>query len=155
MQNGTMEKIFSKENLDPKIKALCEASLKAREFSYSPYSKFKVGAAVQSGKQIITGCNVENASYGLTVCAERTAILKAVSEGKQEFEAIAISADLGEEFVGPCGMCRQGMAEFNPQIPIYLVRLDGIVKITSLRYLLPESFSPKNLDLKFHNGNSK
>jgi len=156
MQNSyNKEKIISKDNLEPRIKTLCEASLKAREYSYSPYSKFKVGAAVQSGQHIITGCNVENASYGLTVCAERTAILKAVSEGKQEIDCIAISADLGEEFVGPCGMCRQGMAEFNPHIPIYLVRLDGMVKITSLRYLLPEAFSPKNLDLKFHNGNAK
>jgi len=140
------------KELDPKIKVLCEESLKAREFSYSPYSKFKVGASLKSGPRMINGCNVENASYGLTVCAERTAILKAVSDGIKEFDCIAISGDLDKEFVGPCGMCRQSLAEFRPDIPIYLVRLDGMVKCTNLKTLLPDSFSPKNLDLHFHNG---
>ena len=92
------------------VQSLCEASLKARLHSYSPYSKFKVGAAIICSDNVttntITGCNVENASYGLTVCAERTAVLKAVSEGFTEITSIAIAADLDESFVGPCGMCR-------------------------------------------------
>merc|ERR1712179_262205 len=91
--------------LEPSIQALCEESLKAMLKSYSPYSK----------------CNVENASYGLTVCAERTAVVKAVSEGITEMDCVAIAAHVEGDFVGPCGMCRQTLAEFNPGIKIYLV----------------------------------
>ena len=95
------------------VQSLCEASLKARLHSYSPYSKFKVGAAILVTDNVttttVTGCNVENASYGLTVCAERTAVLKAVSEGFTEITSVAIAADLDQEFVGPCGMCRSGL----------------------------------------------
>jgi len=147
-----MAQLTSINSLDKKVKSLCEASLKARQNSYSPYSKFKVGAALLCDDTVVPGCNVENASYGLAICAERTAIVKAVSEGLTEMDCIAIAADLDQEFVGPCGMCRQSLAEFNPNLPIYLVRLDGMVKITNLNKLLPEAFSPKNLQLKFYNG---
>merc|ERR1719310_1508408 len=132
-----MAQLTSINSLDKKVKSLCEASLKARQNSYSPYSKFKVGAALLCDDTVVPGCNVENASYGLAICAERTAIV--------------IAADLDQEFVGPCGMCRQSLAEFNPNLPIYLVRLDGMVKITNLNKLLPDAFSPKNLQLKFYN----
>merc|ERR1712013_511660 len=98
----TMEQVTSIHKLDPKIHALCQASLKAREHSYSPYSKFKVGATLQCPDgSLVSGCNVENASYGLAIRAERTAIVKAVSTGITDFFSVAISADLQEEFVGP------------------------------------------------------
>ncbi len=99
---------------------LIQKAKAAMEFSYSPYSKFKVGAALasKSGK-IYTGCNIENASYGATNCAERTAIFKAVSEGETDFSAIAIvSSDGGPTY--PCGICRQVIAEFSPDIDIIL-----------------------------------
>jgi len=140
--------------LEPNIQALCEESLRARLKSYSPYSKFKVGAALQCGDDVISGCNVENASYGLTVCAERTAVVKAVSEGITEMDSVAIAAHVEGDYVGPCGMCRQTLAEYNPGIKIYLVRLDRSVKITNLSYQLPDAFTPKKLALKFYNGES-
>merc|ERR1711909_164832 len=86
--------------LEPSIQALCEERLKAMLKSYSPYSKFKVGAAIQCGDNLISGCNVENASYGLTVCAERTAVVKAVSEGITEMDCVAIAAHVEGDFVG-------------------------------------------------------
>ena len=95
---------------------LMEIAVKAREMSYSPYSNFRVGAALlgKSGK-VYTGCNVENAGYTPTNCAERTALFKAISEGEHEFSAIAIVGGLGEnisEFCAPCGVCRQALSEF-------------------------------------------
>jgi len=152
--NGTLfsEDIVKLDNLPEDIKELCNASLKAREAAYAPYSKFYVGAAIRTKEGIITGCNVENASYGLAICAERTAVVKAVSQGFKEFSAIAIGADLVDEFCGPCGACRQFMCEFNPEIPIYLIRSkDHIVQITSLATLLPESFTPKRTKFEFYN----
>eukprot|EP00093_Oithona_nana_P007895 07895.XXX_372505_382470_1 [CDS] Oithona nana genome sequencing. len=153
MMNGHSMKSVRLEDLPLDIKALCQHSLDARKASYSPYSQFKVGAALLSedGK-LVTGCNVENASYGLAICAERTACVKAVSEGVKTFSAIAISADLTGDFCGPCGACRQFLSEFNPDLPIYLVRVaDEQVKITNLDQLLPDSFTPKRLNLAFHN----
>ncbi|WP_182187470.1 cytidine deaminase [Pectinatus frisingensis] len=119
---------------------LIEAAKKAREFSYSPYSKFKVGAAVlaKSGK-IYSGCNIENASYGITNCAERTAIFKAVSAGEREFTALAVIAD-ADGPVAPCGACRQVIAEFNIG-QIIMANLKGNIKIVTLEELLPFSFS--------------
>jgi len=144
------------DKLEAKIQALCHASLLGRQSSYSPYSQFSVGAALLCGDgTTVLGCNVENASYGLAICAERTAAVKAVSGGQQDFVAIAIAAHAGEQFVGPCGACRQFMAEFNPDIPIYLVRPDLEVQVTNLNVLLPEAFTPRRMDLKFHsNGTS-
>ena len=142
------------DELPANIRKLCNESLVARKASYSPYSKFAVGASISSpGNSNFTGCNVENASYGLAICAERTAIVKAVSTGVREFDAIAIAAECEETFVGPCGACRQFMCEFNPELPIYLVRpYDMTVQVTSLKQLLPESFSPKTMNFAFHNG---
>ena len=118
---------------------LFQAAVKARENAYIPYSHFGVGAAVRAKDgRIFTGCNIENASYGLTVCAERNAIFAAVKEGVREFAALCVTAAPPAP-VAPCGACRQVMAEF--QIPvIYLTNLKGDVKETSLEELLPYSF---------------
>lgn len=114
---------------------------KAMENAYAPYSEFKVGAALLcSDGTVFTGCNIENATYGATNCAERTAIFKAVSEGHRDFEAIAIvSSGGGETF--PCGICRQVMAEFAPELKIILRDKNGIEVIYQLSELLPKSFS--------------
>lgn len=133
-------------------KQLISEALKARENSYSPYSNFSVGAALLSkdGK-LYHGCNIENASYGGTNCAERTAIFKAVSEGVREFEAIAVvGGTTGEEINGyayPCGICRQVMREFcNPETFDVLIALNvNEYKKYKLKDLLPESFGPEDL----------
>ncbi len=118
---------------------LIEIARQYREHSYSPYSRFKVGAAVlTAGGKVYGGCNIENSSYGLTVCAERTAIFKAVSEGEREFEALAVIAGT-EGPCSPCGACRQVMADF--RIPrIIMANLRGEVKTVSLAELLPCAF---------------
>ncbi|XP_040566789.1 cytidine deaminase [Lepeophtheirus salmonis] len=137
--------------LSQKDKELCLKSMEMRSEAYCPYSKFSVGAALRcADESIVAGCNVENASYGLSICAERTAIVSAVASGKKEFTSIAISADLqNDEFASPCGACRQFMAEFDPKLPIFLVRHDSKVLITNLERLLPNAFSPQNTDLPF------
>ena len=125
-------------------KALVEAAKKAREFSYSPYSKFAVGAAVltRSGK-VYGGCNIENASYGITNCAERTAIFRAVSEGEREIVALAIVAD-SKRPVPPCGACRQVIAEF--KIPhIIVANLDDQIQTATCEELLPGAFSDEDM----------
>lgn len=122
------------------IQNLMERAIKARENSYSPYSHFAVGAALlcEDGT-IYEGCNIENASYGLTNCAERTAIFKAVSEGHVTFKALAVVADT-EGPCAPCGACRQVMAEF--KIPLLIMgNLMGNIKIVTIEELLPFSFS--------------
>ena len=119
---------------------LLNAALSARERAYAPYSKFLVGAAVmaKSGK-IYTGCNIENASYGLTVCAERNALFSAVGAGEREFIALCVVGDT-EAPISPCGACRQVMAEF--KVPcIILANLKGDVKEYTLEELLPYGFS--------------
>ena len=121
-------------------KELLEAALAARERAYAPYSKFLVGAAVraESGK-IYTGCNIENASYGLTVCAERNALFAAVGAGERKFTALCVVGDT-EEPISPCGACRQVMAEF--KVPcIILANLKGDVKEYTLEELLPFGFT--------------
>ncbi len=121
-------------------KELIAAAKKYREFSYSPYSKFKVGAAVLTKKgNVYGGCNVENSSFPITNCAERTAIFKAVSEGEQEIEAIALIADTPGP-CSPCGACRQVMVEF--KIPkIIMANLKGDVKVVTLEELMPYAFT--------------
>ena len=122
------------------IQNLMERAIKARENSYSPYSHFAVGAALlcEDGT-LYEGCNIENASYGLTNCAERTAIFKAVSEGHVTFKALAVVADT-EGPCAPCGACRQVMAEF--KIPLLIMgNLMGNIKIVTIEELLPFSFS--------------
>ncbi|XP_066930788.1 probable cytidine deaminase [Clytia hemisphaerica] len=129
--------------------ALIEASISAKDFAYAKYSNFRVGCALlsQCGKTI-TGCNVENVSFGLTICAERTAYCKAISEGITKFKAIAIATDVKNgSMVSPCGACRQFMAEFG-NIDIILVNLDRDTKETTLSHLLPMSFDEDAL----HNG---
>lgn len=126
------------------INTLIQFATVAREQSYSPYSNFAVGAALlcQDGT-VYQGCNIENASFGMTNCAERTAIFKAVSEGHRLFQAIAIIADT-EGPCAPCGACRQVMVEFN--IPtIILTNLKGHTQVYTLDELLPLSFGPKDL----------
>lgn len=122
------------------IQKLMDCAIKARENAYSPYSHFAVGAALlcEDGT-LYEGCNIENVSYGLTNCAERTAIFKAVSEGHIKFKALAVVADT-EGPCGPCGACRQVMAEF--KIPLIIMgNLMGNIKIVTIEELLPFSFS--------------
>jgi cytidine deaminase len=126
---------------------LVEKAIEARSKAYVPYSKFQVGAAIiTSNDQLYLGCNIENASYGLTNCAERTAIFKAVSEGDTEIKAIAVVGDT-EGPVSPCGACRQVIAEFaTEETKIYLANLNGDVKETTISEILPGYFSSKDLN---------
>ena len=124
---------------------LCELAKKAMLGAYAPYSGYWVGAALLCADgTVYTGCNIENASYTPTVCAERTAFFKAVSDGKREFSAIAICGGKGGNITGffpPCGVCRQVMREFcRDDFTVYLIG-DGVVKTRTLAQLLPESFS--------------
>jgi len=124
---------------------LIAAALKAREKAYVPYSRFPVGAAlITEDGTLYMGCNIENASFGLTNCGERTAIFKAVSDGHQRFTAIAVVADTDGP-VSPCGACRQVMSEFGPDARVLLTNLKGDVAVTSVRDLLPGAF--RNSDL--------
>lgn len=120
---------------------LVKKALKAMENAYAPYSGFKVGACVlTSGGRVYTGCNVENASYGLTVCAERVALFKAYSEGERDIIALAVAADVDEP-VSPCGACRQVMLELSPKAQVLLSNRDGSkVMRTSPEELLPYGF---------------
>ena len=122
---------------------LVSRAITARQLAYVPYSNFPVGAALltRTGK-IYTGCNVENASYGLTVCAERIAIWKAVSEGDTEFEALAVATNIGGS---PCGACRQVMAEFALDMPVLISDLSGQSTAISVAELLPLAFTPQHL----------
>lgn len=128
---------------------LAEFAKEAMKFSYNPYSKYSVGAALLCADgSVYKGCNVENASYGATNCAERTAFFKAISEGKREFVAIAIcggkDGKITEPFP-PCGVCRQVMREFcSDNFEIYLVSKNGIESYT-LAQLLPMSFAPETI----------
>ena len=122
------------------IQKLMDCAIKARENAYSPYSHFAVGAALlcEDGT-LYEGCNIENASYGLTNCAERTSIFKAVSEGHIKFKALAVVADT-EGPCAPCGACRQVMAEF--KIPLIIMgNLMGNIKMVTIEEVLPFSFS--------------
>jgi len=124
---------------------LIESAKQARARAFAPYSNFKVGAALQakSGK-IFTGGNVESASYGLTVCAERVAIWKAVSEGEREFERIVVVADT-EELTPPCGACRQIIWEFCGDVPVTFANLKGKIETLQMSELLPRAFDTKFL----------
>lgn len=120
------------------VEELVQHALQAYDLSYSPYSNYPVGAALltRSGR-VITGCNIENASYGLTVCAERVAIWKAVSEGETEFVALAVVTGNGGS---PCGACRQVMAEFAPRMPVVIADTTGGRRVTTVSDLLPDVF---------------
>jgi len=124
---------------------LLAEALEARRNAHAPYSGFCVGAAVFAGGRVYRGCNVENASYGLTNCAERTAIFKAVSEGCTRIDAIAVVANSPGP-VPPCGACRQVMAEFcGPDTPVYLGNLGGVSESWTVGRLLPGAFSSADL----------
>ena len=122
---------------------LIASAAAVREQAYAPYSNFKVGAALKgkSGR-VYAGCNVENAAYGPSMCAERTAIFKAVSEGEREFEAIAIVTENG---ASPCGSCRQVMIEFAPDMAVIIADTQGRARFTTVRDLLPDGFTPEHL----------
>lgn len=128
-------------------KELVKKAIEAKEFSYSPYSHFRVGAALltKSGK-IYTGCNIENAAYSPTNCAERTAVFKAVSEGEREFVAVAVAGD-GEDYLAPCGVCRQVMLEFcDPEeFWVLMAGKEETYRKMKLGELVPEAFGKKNL----------
>ena len=126
---------------DEELLSLARIALKQ---SYSPYSKYAVGAALlaQSGR-VYLGCNSENASFGLTNCAERTAMFKAVSEGEREFAAIAIASNGSAPY--PCGACRQVLNEFAPTLRVLVTWGENEVDKTTLRALLPHGFGPKDL----------
>lgn len=124
---------------------LCRAAIAMLDRSYSPYSHFPVGAALEcSDGTVFTGCNIENASYTPTICAERTAVSKAVSEGHRDFVRIVI-AGRSEDFCVPCGVCRQVLREFAPELEIICLNGAGEERVFTLPELLPHSFGPEYL----------
>ncbi|TKC53105.1 hypothetical protein EI555_014701 [Monodon monoceros] len=161
--------------LEPEhVQRLLLSCREAKKSAYCPYSRFPVGAALLTGDgrifsgppfgalygpapQCLTqrrlpappiallGCNIENACYPLGVCAERTAIQKAISEGYKEFRAIAISSDLQDDFISPCGACRQVMREFGTDWAVYMTKPDGTYIVRTVQELLPASFGPEDL----------
>ncbi len=122
---------------------LFQRAIEAREFSYSPYSHYEVGAALLTANgKVYKGCNVENAGYTASVCAERTAIFKAVSEGETDFVAIAVVTNNGG---APCGVCRQVLREFSSDLTVIIGSTEGDYQVLTLSDLLPYSFGPENL----------
>lgn len=128
------------------IQCLVDVSREAKKFAYCPYSNYPVGAALLTcdGK-IFSGCNMENVSYPLSICAERAAIQKAVSEGYTQFRAMAISCNNTESYATPCGACRQVLREFSKHWELYLTKADGSYILKTLEELLPFAFGPENL----------
>ena len=125
---------------DEQRKRLLNAALAARERSYAPYSGYRVGSAVLTEDgTIVAGCNVENGSFGLTICAERTAVFSAVAQGQRQFSAMALVTADG---AAPCGACRQVLAEFCNDLPIWIARSDALdqPRMVLLNQLLPERF---------------
>ena len=119
---------------------LLEAALAARENAHAPFSHFKVGAAVEDDAgRIFSGCNVENATYGLTICAERVAVFKAISEGARKFKRIAVAADT-DVLTPPCGACRQILWEFCGDAELTLVNLKGKTEVWRMKDLFPRPF---------------
>jgi len=124
---------------------LIAAAREARTRAYVPYSRFPVGAALLAEDgTLYTGCNIENSSFGLSNCAERTAIFKMVSDGHRRFTAIAVVGDTDGP-CSPCGACRQVMSEFGPDARVILTNLKGDVKLTTVRELLPGAFTPADV----------
>ncbi len=122
---------------------LITAAIAVRKYAYAPYSNYAVGAAILvTDGRIFTGVNVENASYGLSNCAERTAVFKAVSEGYQKIDAVVVAT---ENAGSPCGTCRQVLVEFAGDVPVWLVDADGNGRKTTLYTLLPDHFGPEHL----------
>ena len=124
-----------------KLEKLIQECHAAKEKAYAPYSKFRVGAAVlcENGV-IIQGCNVENASHGQGLCAERAALVQAVSLGYRKFKAISVTTDVTDNWTYPCGSCRQFIVEFGKDLEIYLVKTDNTYKKVNIQDLLPHAF---------------
>lgn len=124
---------------------LVEQALEMRRFSYAPYSHFRVGAALEcEDGSVYTGCNVENAAYGSSLCAERTALVKAVSEGRRRFVRLAVAGD-SADYCWPCGACRQMLREFGTDLEVLAANREGAYVAISLEELLPHSFGPETL----------
>lgn len=134
------------------IQALIREAFEGQKFAYVPYSRFHVGAALRARDgRVFKGCNIENAGYTPTNCAERTALFKAVSEGVHEFDAIAIvGSKVGEKntlVTGPCGVCRQALYEFGgPKLTVIMAKDENDYIVTTLGNLLPYGFGPANLE---------
>ncbi len=127
--------------LSNKRKELVDAAYKAREFAYAPYSKFKVGAAVRTESgQIYAGCNIENASYGLSICAERTAIFMAISAGHKSISQLAVCTNAVTPST-PCGACRQVLFEFGKHAEVLMSNLEGDVRVSTITELFPQPFT--------------
>lgn len=128
---------------EQEIQELVAAATSARQMAYVPYSGYAVGAALRTADgQIFTGCNVENASYGLGVCAERNAVFQAVARGERDIQAVAVVTENG---VTPCGACRQVLAEFGPEMTVIVADVAGKRRIYALSELLPDAFGPQDL----------
>jgi cytidine deaminase len=131
--------------LNKDFQKLINKAIEARLNSYAPYSKFSVGSAlITKDGTIFTGCNIENASLGLSICAERVAIYKAVSSGYKSFKALAIIGDTDDPCT-PCGACRQVILEFSPDMEVIMTNLHQKIKITKAKELLPDMFQGENL----------
>jgi len=127
------------------LNSLVEAAIRAREHAHAPYSAFQVGAALESESgRVFTGCNVENATLGLTLCAERVALFKAISEGARKFVRLAVAADT-QQLTPPCGACRQVLWEFCGDIEVILVNLSGRRDTVRLKDLYPRAFDAGSL----------
>jgi len=133
------------EGVVSEFEALIASAKQARENAHAPYSDFRVGAAIRATSgRIFGGCNVENATYGLTVCAERIAIFKAMSEGERGFDAIAVVTD-ADILTPPCGACRQLIWEFCGDVSVILANLKGKAEVIQMRSLFPRTFDSSNL----------
>ncbi len=132
--------------MDDQYQALIQAALQARQYAYAPYSHYYVGSALLTvAGKIYSGCNVENAAYPTSMCAERVALYKAVSEGERDFKAIVVATENGGT---PCGSCRQVLAEFGLEISVLIVNGEGrLLQETSVRALLPGAFQPQDLGI--------
>ncbi len=132
--------------MDREVKdKLIAKAREVRKNAYVPYSKFPIGAAILTeDNKVFTGCNIENAAYGLTNCAERTAIYKAIATGYRKFKAIAIIADT-EKPITPCGSCRQVLLEFGTNIKVIMTNFNGDEEIKTISELLPSSFSREDI----------
>lgn len=129
----------------PRSEELVAAAHAARELAYAPYSEFTVGAAVLAGGRIFPGCNVENASYGLSICAERVAATSAVAAGERRFEAVAVVVP-AKRITAPCGACRQFLSEFGPDMPVIVETPEGDRAVWTMKAVLPNAFGPSDLE---------
>jgi cytidine deaminase len=124
---------------------LSQKAIEAKKLAFPPYSNFRVGAALLTeDDKLYLGCNIETSSYSLTICAERTAVFKAISEGERKFKAIAIASD-AEDFISPCGACRQVMSDLCGDIDVIILNSKGEKRIEKMSTLLPYAFSDKDL----------